>query len=80
MSQFSAYSRQYFFTFLFTIYKIVDIIDVCRSLNISIGTVMKNPEMLNFVPDHLKDKKMWKHAIKKLPYLLTYISDRHKTQ
>ena len=47
-----------FFTFLFTIYKIVDIIDVCRSLNISIGTVMKNPEMLNFVPDHLKDKKM----------------------
>ena len=46
-----------FFTFLFTIYKIVDIIDVCRSLNISIGTVMKNPEMLNFVPDHLKDKK-----------------------
>ena len=47
-----------FCTFLFTIYKIVDIIDVCRSLNISIGTVMKNPEMLNFVPDHLKDKKM----------------------
>ena len=47
-----------FFTFLFTIYKIVDIIDVCRSLNVSIGTVMKNPEMLNFVPDHLKDKKM----------------------
>ena len=47
-----------FFTFLFTIYKTVDIIDVCRSLNVSIGTVMKNPEMLNFVPDHLKDKKM----------------------
>ena len=32
----------FFFTFLFTIYKILDIIDVCRSLNISIGKVMKN--------------------------------------
>ena len=29
-----------------------------KSLNISIGTVMKNPEMLKFVPDHLKTKKM----------------------
>ena len=26
-------------------------------LNINIGTVMKNPEMLKFVPDHLKTKK-----------------------
>ena len=25
----------------------VDILDICKSLNISIGTVMKNPEMLN---------------------------------
>ena len=25
--------------------------------NISIGTVMKNPEMLTFVSDHLKTKK-----------------------
>ena len=29
-------------------------------LNISIGTVMKNPETLKFVPDHLKTKKMCK--------------------
>ena len=28
-----------------------------KSLNISIGTVMKNPEMLKFVPDHRKTKK-----------------------
>ena len=28
--------------------------DICKSLNISIGTVMKNPEMLRVVPDHLK--------------------------
>ena len=28
--------------------------DVYKSLNISIGTVMKNPKMLKFVSDHLK--------------------------
>ena len=35
----------------------VDIMDVYKSLNISIVTVMKNPKMLKFVPDHLKTKK-----------------------
>ena len=35
----------------------VDIMDTYMSLNISIGTVMKNPEMIKFVPDHLKTKK-----------------------
>ena len=34
----------------------VDIIGIYKSLNISIVTVMKNPEMLQFVPDHLKTK------------------------
>ena len=34
----------------------VEIIDIYKSLNISIVTVMKNPEMLQFVPDHLKTK------------------------
>ena len=34
----------------------VDIKDIYKSLNISIVTVMKNPEMLQFVPDHLKTK------------------------
>ena len=28
--------------------------DIYKSLNISFVTVMKNPEMLKFVPDHLK--------------------------
>ena len=32
--------------------------DTYKSLNISIGTVMKNPEMLTFVADHLKTKKL----------------------
>ena len=36
----------------------VDIMDVYKSLNISIGTVIKNLEM--FVPDHVKTKKMCK--------------------
>ena len=35
----------------------VDIINVCKSLNYSIGTLMKNLEMIKFVPDHLKTKK-----------------------
>ena len=35
----------------------VDIMNVYKSFNISIGTVMKNPEMLIFVPDRHKTKK-----------------------
>ena len=31
--------------------------DVYKFVKISIGTVMRNPEMLEFVPDHLKTKK-----------------------
>ena len=34
----------------------VDIKDIYKSFNISIVTVMKNPEMLQFAPDHLKTK------------------------
>ena len=41
---------------------------------------MRNPEMLKFVPDHLKTKKMCKHAVKKLPYLLRYAHDKYKTR
>ena len=35
----------------------VDSMETYKSLNINIGTVMKNPEMIKFVPDHLKTKK-----------------------
>ena len=41
---------------LFSIDKMTYIMDVYKSLNISIGTVMKNPEMLKLVPDHVKTK------------------------
>ena len=37
--------------------------DIYKSININIGTVMKNPEMLKFLPDHLKTKKMCKILI-----------------
>ena len=39
---------------------------------------MRNPEMLNFVTDHLKTKKMTKHAVKKLFYLLRYVPNQYK--
>ena len=44
----------------------VDIVDVYKFLCISIGTVMKNTEMVKFVLDHLKTKKMCKHTVKKI--------------
>ena len=58
----------------------VDSMDIYKSLNINIGTIMKNPEILKFVPDHLKTKKMCTHAVKKLHYLLIYVPERYKTQ
>ena len=54
------------------------IANIYKSLNISIGTVMRNPEMLKFVPDHLKTKKMCKRAVKRLPYPLRYVPDQYK--
>ena len=51
---------------------------IYKSLKISIGTGMKNPEMLKFVPR--KTKKMCKHAVKELSYLLRYIPDQYKTK
>ena len=56
----------------------VDSVDIYKSLNINIGTVIKNPEMLKFVSDHLKTKKICKHVVQKLPYLLRYVPDQYK--
>ena len=53
----SVYSRQFVLLFLFSIHKIVYLIDIYKSLNFSIGTDMKNPVILKFVPDLLKTKK-----------------------
>ena len=56
-----------------------DSMDIYKSLNINIGTAVKNPEILKFLPDHLKTKKMCKDAVKKLRYLLRYVPDQYKT-
>ena len=45
----------------------VDSMDIYEGLNINIETVMKSPEMLKAVPDHLNTKKMCKHVIRKFP-------------
>ena len=50
-----------------------------KSSKISIGAIIKNTEMLKFVPDYLKTKKMCKHAVKKLLFVIRHIPDRYKT-
>lgn len=48
-----------------------------KTLKICIGTIIKNPEILRFVPDHFKTKKMCKNAAKKCPFIIKYIPN-HK--
>ena len=40
----------------------------------------KNPQMLWFISDHLTTKKICKHAVKKLPFVIRYVPDWYKTQ
>ena len=54
--------------------------DICKSLKTSIGVKTKNSEMLKFIPDHLKTKKMCKNTVKKLPLVIRFVPDRYKTQ
>ena len=49
--------------------------DDYKSSKISIGAIMKIPEMLNFISDNLKTKKMGKHAVKKVPFVIRYVLD-----
>ena len=51
-----------------------------KFLKISIGTTIKDPEILRFVPDHCKTKRMCKHEVKKLPFIIRYVPDQYKTQ
>ena len=41
---------------------------------------MGNSEILKFAPDHLKTKRMCKHAVSKLPFVKRYVPDQNKTQ
>ena len=45
----------------------------CKSSEISTEAMIKNPEILRFVPDHLKTKKMYKIAVKMLLFLMRYV-------
>ena len=47
---------------------------------ISNAAIIKIPEMLRLVPDHLKTKKMCKDAVKKLPFIIGHVTDWCKTQ
>ena len=49
--------------------------DNCKSLKISIGAIIKHPEMLRFVPDCHKTKNMCKNDVKKLPFVIRYVPD-----
>ena len=54
---------------IFSLLKAIFLLIFCFAISkvvhqYSTGTVIKNPEMLMFVPDHLKTKKMCKHAVK----------------
>ena len=76
-------SNQSFSVFCFSIYEIFDSqysVDIYKFAKLEIETTMKNPEMLKFVPDHFKTRKMCKHPVKKLPDLLRYVRDLYKTQ
>ena len=53
--------------------------DIYKSVKTSIGTVMRNPEMLKLVPDHFKKKIMCEHVVKILPFLKRYVPDQYKT-
>ena len=53
----------------------VDIMDVYRSLNIRIGTVMKNPETLKFLPNCSKNKEMCNKAVDNYPHALEFVSE-----
>ena len=47
----------------------VDSMDIWKSLNINIGRVMKNPEIVKLVSDHLKTKNCVSMQLK---YCLNY--------
>ena len=63
LSSISVFLRQSFLLDLSSTYKMVDIMNIYKSLYISIVTVMKKPEMLKFVSDHLETKAKLKFTL-----------------
>ena len=54
--------------------------DNYKCWKISIGAIIKYPQMLRFALDQLTTKMMCKHAVKKLLFVIIYVSDRYKTE
>ena len=50
------------------------------TLKISIGPIIKKPEMLKFGSDHLKTKFICKNAVNKVPLVITYVPEPYQTQ
>ena len=75
-------SKQLFLTFFILAYIKFLVLNIVQTaiLKLSIGTIIKNPEIIRFVPDHLKTKKMFKHTVKKFPFVIRDVSDLCKTQ
>ena len=55
--QFQFTQDSFFHFFCFGIYKMVDRMEIYKSLNISILTVRRNSKMLKFVPEYVEKKK-----------------------
>ena len=55
-------------------------VDDSKTQKINIGEIIKDPEMLEFVDDYLNTKKMCKHAVQKLPFLIKCVPDKYETQ
>ena len=49
--------------------------DIYNSEKTCIGAVL-----FKFAPDHLKARKMCKHTVKKLPFVIRYVLDQNETQ
>ena len=58
----------------------VDSMDIYKYLNIRIGTIISNQEMLKPFSDHLKTKKMCKHVVTNLSSLIRCAPERYNTQ
>ena len=54
--------------------------DNYETLKLGIGAIIKNLELLKFVPDYLKTRKMCTSAVKKLMFVLMYVPDQYETK
>ena len=75
--------RTAFFSFCFNLYEMLDSdnnFKNYKTLEIIIGTIIKNSEILKFVPDYLRTKRMCKNAVRKLLFVLMCFPDPFKTQ